>query len=60
MMIDLCHEASLPQPEFELRQGSFVVTMWRDWLTDEVLQNTSLNDHQKHAIRAPQQKGVFW
>jgi predicted HTH transcriptional regulator len=46
MMIDLCHEAGLPQPDFELRQGSFVVTLWRDWLTDEVLAGLNLNARQ--------------
>ncbi len=33
MMIQQCRDAGLPEPDFELRQGSFVVTLWRDWLT---------------------------
>ncbi|MCU0670677.1 MAG: transcriptional regulator, partial [Myxococcota bacterium] len=27
-MIDLCAEAGLPEPTFELRSGSFVLTLW--------------------------------
>ena len=36
-MIELCREAGLPEPDFELRAGSFIVTLWRDWLTDKVI-----------------------
>ncbi len=28
-MIDLCREAGLPEPQFEQRSGSFVITLWR-------------------------------
>ncbi len=49
-MISLCREAGLPEPEFEQRQGSFVVTFWRDWLTDEVLADFNLNERQLKAI----------
>lgn len=49
-MIDLCAAADLPSPDFEIRNGSFVVTLWRDWLTDEVLGALNLNDRQLAAI----------
>lgn len=49
-MIELCREAALPEPSFELRAGSFVITLWRDWLTDEVLAGYGLNDRQLQAI----------
>ena len=49
-MIELCREAVLPEPDFEQRQGSFVVTLWRDWLTDEVMAQLHLNDRQRQAI----------
>lgn len=49
-MIDLCREASLPEPQFELRAGSFVITLWRDWLTEKVLAEYNLNERQKQAI----------
>jgi len=49
-MIDLCREAGLPEPDFEQRSGSFVVTLWRDWLTDEVLAELGLNERQRKAV----------
>ncbi len=49
-MIELCQEAGLPAPGFELRGGSFVLTLWRDWLTDEVLAKLKLNERQLKAI----------
>jgi len=49
-MIELCHEAGLPAPEFALRAGSFVLTLWRDWLTDEVLNGLDLNERQLLAL----------
>jgi hypothetical protein len=49
-MVALCHEAGLPTPTFEQRDGSFVVTLWRDWLTDEVLTRLGLNERQRQAI----------
>ncbi len=50
-MIVLCREVGLPEPDFELRAGSFVITLWRDWLTEEVLAGLSLNDRQLQAVR---------
>ncbi len=50
-MIALCREAGLPEPGFELRSGAFVVTLWRDWLTDEVLASLGLNERQLQAVR---------
>lgn len=49
-MIELCREAGLPEPNFELRAGSFVITLWRDWLTDEVLAGLGLNERQVQAV----------
>jgi ATP-dependent DNA helicase RecG len=49
-MIALCSEAGLPEPDFELRAGSFVITLWRDWVTDEVLAELKLNGRQLQAI----------
>ncbi|HOI96840.1 MAG TPA: ATP-binding protein [Syntrophobacter fumaroxidans] len=49
-MIELCREAGLPEPEFEQRRDSFVVTLRRDWLTDDVLAGYGLNDRQLRAI----------
>ena len=49
-MIELCREARLPEPDFELRAASFVITLWRDWVTDEVLAQLSLNDRQRQSV----------
>lgn len=49
-MIALCREKGLPEPEFEQRAGQFVVTLWRDWLTDEVMVELALNDWQRQAL----------
>ena len=45
-MIALCREAELPEPEFEQRDGSFVITLWRDWLTAKIIDHLELNDRQ--------------
>jgi hypothetical protein len=49
-MIELCREARLPAPDFELRAGSFVITLWRDWLTDEALAQLNLSDRQRQSV----------
>lgn len=49
-MIELCQELGLPEPTFEQRSGFFVLTLWRDWLTDEVMAGFVLNDRQRLAI----------
>jgi len=45
-MIADCRNAGLPEPDFEQRGPHFVVTLWRDWLTDEVLAGFELNERQ--------------
>lgn len=45
-MIADCRKAGLPEPDFEQRGPYFVVTIWRDWLTDEVLTGFQLNQRQ--------------
>jgi ATP-dependent DNA helicase RecG len=49
-MIELCRDAGLPAPDFELRQGSFVLTLWRDWITNEALAGFELNERQLLAV----------
>lgn len=49
-MIELCREAGLPEPDYELRQGFFVITLWRDWLTAEVLAGFHLNERQMQGL----------
>ena len=56
-MIQLCHEAGLPAPGFAIRAGSFVLTIWRDWLTDDVLTGLGLSERQRKAVLAAKKQG---
>lgn len=49
-MIKLCREAGLPEPDFTQRGGQFVITIWRDWLTDAVLDALAFTDRQKQIV----------
>ncbi len=49
-MIADCRAAGLPEPDFEQRGPHFVVTLWRDWLTAEVLAGLNLNERQLQAV----------
>jgi len=49
-MIARCREAGLPEPDFEQRAGQWVVTLWRDWLTEDIIAKLALNDRQKEAV----------
>lgn len=56
-MISLCRDAGLPEPSFEVRQGSFVSTLWRDWMTDDVLDSLGLNDRQVAGVACLRAEG---
>jgi ATP-dependent DNA helicase RecG len=49
-MIALCRDAGLPEPDFRQDGGQFVMTLWRDWLTDALLSEMRLNERQKQAV----------
>lgn len=49
-MIERCQDAGIPEPDFEQRSGQFVVTIWRDWLTADVLAGIGLSERQMKAI----------
>jgi len=49
-MIARCREAGLPEPDFVQRAGQWVVTLWRDWLTEQAMSRMELSDKQKRAI----------
>jgi predicted HTH transcriptional regulator len=49
-MIADCREAGLPEPDFEQRGPYFVVTVWRDWLMDEVMKGLGLGERQMKAV----------
>ena len=56
-MIELCREAGLPEPNYELRAGSFVLTLWRDWLTAEVMAGFHLNERQLKGLACLRAEG---
>jgi len=55
-MITGCKEAGLPEPEFAQSGGEFVVTLWRDWLTESVMDSLGINERQKQAIKFVKEK----
>jgi ATP-dependent DNA helicase RecG len=48
--IGLCRKAGLPEPEFRQDGGQFVMTLWRGWLTDKMLDELKLNERQRKAV----------
>jgi ATP-dependent DNA helicase RecG len=49
-MIEDCQTAGLPEPTFEQNGAHFVTTIWRDWLTDAVMDEFGLNERQKKGV----------
>jgi ATP-dependent DNA helicase RecG len=49
-MIARSREAGLPEPDFEQRGGQWVVTLWRDWLTEQMISELGLSERQKLAV----------
>lgn len=50
-VLNKCKAAGLPNPEFSQNGDQFTVTLWRDALTPQRLNQLGLNDRQKNAIR---------
>lgn len=59
IIIELCKKARLPEPQFEQRGGFFVVTLWRDWLTQDIMAELGLSERQKQAILYLKTRGVI-
>lgn len=49
-MISDCLAAGLPEPTFLQNGAHFVTTIWRDWLTEAVMDELGLNERQKKAV----------
>jgi len=49
-MIRLCRESGLPEPDFEQHGNQFVVTIWRDWLTVDVIDQLGLNELERKVV----------
>jgi predicted HTH transcriptional regulator len=45
-----CRDAGLPEPDFRQDGDQFVATVWRDWLTAELLDRLGLNERQRAAM----------
>ncbi|NCC50579.1 MAG: hypothetical protein EOM20_05115 [Spartobacteria bacterium] len=58
-MIEDCRAASLPKPTFEQNGAHFVTTIWRDWLTDAVMNELGLNERQKKGITHLKHSGTI-
>jgi len=56
-VIQLCRESHLPVPKFEQRGGQFVVTLWRDRFTPDLLQPLGLSDRQKSGVALTKKAG---
>ena len=56
-MITGCKEVGLPAPDFSQQGGEFVVTIWRDWLTDSAMTALGLSERQKKGIRFVKENG---
>lgn len=57
MMIAETTACSLPEPDFEATPGEFIITLWRDWLTPDVVARFGLNERQALAIAYVKQHG---
>ncbi len=49
-MIADCLDAGLPEPDFTQHGPHFVTTVWRDWLTDDVLAGLGLSERQHEMV----------
>lgn len=56
-IFDSCKEAKLPEPEIKEFQGGFLVTLFKDNLTEEELKKMGLNDRQLKAVLFVKEKG---
>jgi len=56
-IISACKEAGLPEPEMEERDGGFIITLFKNNLTEEQLIRLGLNDRQVKAIFFVKEKG---
>jgi ATP-dependent DNA helicase RecG len=56
-IIEACKEAGLPEPELTERDGGFLVTLYKDNLTEEQLVKLGLNARQIKAVQYVKEKG---
>jgi ATP-dependent DNA helicase RecG len=56
-IIDTCKQAELPEPELTERDGGFLVTLFKNNLTEEQLTKLGLNERQLKAVEFVKEKG---
>ncbi|MDR3138019.1 MAG: putative DNA binding domain-containing protein [Tannerellaceae bacterium] len=56
-IMETCIEAGLPEPEWIERDGGFLVTLFKDKLTEEYLVKQGLNARQLKAVQYVKEKG---
>ena len=56
-MIADCIKAGLPEPDFRQCGPHFVTTLWRDWLTDSVMNQLGLKDSERELVALLKAKG---
>jgi ATP-dependent DNA helicase RecG len=56
-IIETCLEAGLPDPELIERDGGFLVTLFKNNLTEEQLEKLGLNERQMKAVQYVKEKG---
>lgn len=57
MMIRESREHALPEPGFQQQAAEFATTVWRDWLTDEVMARLGLNERQRKGVGHVRKRG---
>ncbi len=50
-MIALCEAAGLPTPGFSQEGGQFIQVLWRDWLTDIMLEELGIDERQREVVQ---------
>jgi ATP-dependent DNA helicase RecG len=50
MMIRESVEHALPEPDFAQRPGEFVTTLWRDWLTEALMNRLGLDERLRQSV----------
>jgi ATP-dependent DNA helicase RecG len=56
-ILDTCKQADLPEPEMKEQDGGFIITLFKDNLTEERLTKLGLNDRQLKAVSFVKEKG---
>ena len=56
-IIDTCKEAELPEPKMQEQDGGFIITLFKNILTEEQLKKLGLNARQIKAVLFVKEKG---